>query len=85
MRLRLLGLLEFDADNIAVGGPASDDRCYRDRQRAGCCKDLTKDEADNVRCKPKSSGQSYKGSTIVNYDSRVIPDLKIPHITTLGS
>ena len=30
------------------------------------------------------SGQSYKGSTIVNYDSRVIPDLKIPHITTLG-
>ena len=31
------------------------------------------------------SGQSYKGSTIVNYDSRVVPDLKIPHITTLGS
>ena len=26
------------------------------------------------------SGQSYKGSTIVNYDSRVVPDLKIPHI-----
>ena len=22
-------------------------------------------------------GQSYKGSTVVNYDSRVIPDLKI--------
>ena len=28
-------------------------------------------------------GQSYKGSTIVNYDSRVVPDLKIPQITTL--
>ena len=30
-----------------------------------------------------SCGQSYKGSTIVNYDSRVVSDLKIPHITTL--
>ena len=29
------------------------------------------------------SGQSFKGLTIVNYNSRVIPDLKIPHITTL--
>ena len=25
--------------------------------------------------------QSYKGSTIATYDSRVVPDLKIPHIT----
>ena len=31
------------------------------------------------------SGQSYKASSIVIYDSRVIPDLKIPHITTLES
>ena len=31
----------------------------------------------------KSSGQSYKASMIVIYDSRVIPDLKIPHIMTL--
>ena len=30
-------------------------------------------------------GQSYKASTIVIYDSRVVPDLKIPHITTLES
>ena len=30
-------------------------------------------------------GQSYKASTIVNYDSRVVPDLKLPHITTLDS
>ena len=30
-----------------------------------------------------TSGQSYKASTIVIYDSRVVPDLKIPHITTL--
>ena len=29
------------------------------------------------------SGQSYKASTIVIYASRVVPDLKIPHITTL--
>ena len=29
------------------------------------------------------SGQSYKASTIVIYYSRVVPDLKIPHITTL--
>ena len=28
------------------------------------------------------SGQSYKASTIVYYDSRVVPDLKIPHIMT---
>ena len=30
-------------------------------------------------------GLSYKASTIVMYDSRVVPDLKIPHITTLES
>ena len=29
------------------------------------------------------SGQSYKHFTLVNYDSRVIPDWKIPQITTL--
>ena len=29
------------------------------------------------------SGQSYKHFTLVNYDSRVLPDWKIPHITTL--
>ena len=29
------------------------------------------------------SGQSYEASTIVIYNSRVVPDLKIPHITTL--
>ena len=34
---------------------------------------------------PLTSGQSYTDSTIVNYDSRVVPDLKIPHITTLES
>ena len=28
-------------------------------------------------------GLSYKASTIVNYDSRVVPDLKIPHIMTV--
>ena len=27
-------------------------------------------------------GQSYKASTIVIYDSRVVPDWKIPHIMT---
>ena len=32
-----------------------------------------------------TSGQSYKISTIKNYDSRVVSDLKIPHITTLES
>ena len=30
-------------------------------------------------------GQSYKAPTIVIYDSRVVPDLKLPHITTLES
>ena len=35
--------------------------------------------------KLKISGQSYKGFTIVNYNSRVVPDLKMPHITTLWS
>ena len=30
-------------------------------------------------------GQSYKGPMIANYDSRVVPDLKIPNITTLMS
>ena len=32
-----------------------------------------------------TSGQSYKHFTLVNYDSRVIPDWKIPHITILES
>ena len=31
------------------------------------------------------SGQSYEACTIVNYDSSVVPDFKIPHITTLES
>ena len=35
--------------------------------------------------KPLNSGQSYKASKIVIYDSKVVPDLKIPHITTLDS
>ena len=30
-----------------------------------------------------TSGQSDKGSTIINYDSRVAPNFKIPHIMTL--
>ena len=30
-------------------------------------------------------GQSYKASTIIMYDSSVVPDFKIPHITTLDS
>ena len=30
-----------------------------------------------------TSGQSYKHFTLVNYDSRGIPDLKIPHIMSL--
>ena len=33
----------------------------------------------------ETSGQSYKASTIVIYDSRVIPDWKITHIMTLES
>ena len=32
-----------------------------------------------------TSGQSYKHFMLVNYDSRVVPDLKIPHIMTLDS
>ena len=34
----------------------------------------------NVTC-----DQSYKQFTLVIYDSRVIPDLKVPHITTLDT
>ena len=33
----------------------------------------------------KPCGQSYKAPMIVIYDSRVVPDLKLPHITTLES
>ena len=36
-------------------------------------------------CLINFSGQSYKASTIVIYDSRGVPDLKIPHITTIES
>ena len=31
------------------------------------------------------SSQSNKNFTMVNYDSRVVPDLKLPNITTLES
>ena len=37
-------------------------------------------DAENHYC-----GQSYKASMIINYNSRVVPDLKIPRITTLES
>ena len=30
------------------------------------------------------SGQSYKQFTLENYNSRVVPDLKTPHIAILG-
>ena len=33
----------------------------------------------------EACGQSYKTSTIVIYDSRVVPDLKLPNISTLES
>ena len=33
----------------------------------------------------ETSGQFYKHFMLVNYDSRVVPDWKIPHITTLES
>ena len=31
----------------------------------------------------ENSGRSYTHFTVINYDSSVIPDLKIPHNTTL--
>ena len=31
----------------------------------------------------ETSGQFYKGFTMLNYDTRVISDFKIPHITNL--
>ena len=41
------------------------------------------DESSPVKL--ETSGQPYKASTIINYDSRVVPDLKIPHIMNLDS
>ena len=38
-----------------------------------------------TRCEDKICGQSYKHFMLVNYDSRVVPDWKIPQITTLES
>ena len=32
-----------------------------------------------------TSDQTYKHFMLVNYDSRVVPDMKIPHIMTLES
>ena len=57
--------------------------------------DLTKQEnillflcteaTESEPIKLETSGQSYKASMIVIYASRVVPDLKIPHITMLES
>ena len=41
--------------------------------------------ADDCIWTAELSGQSYKAPTVVIYDSRVVPDLKLPHITTLES
>ena len=42
-------------------------------------------KAENTLCHGTySCGQSYKGSPIINYDSKVLIDLKIPHIMTLA-
>ena len=38
---------------------------------------------ESNQAKLETSGQSYKASMIVIYDYGVLPDLKIPHITTL--
>ena len=55
--------------------------------------DLTKKEkiylfvcnegVESKSVKLETSGQSYKHFTLVNYDSTVVPDWKIPHIMTL--
>ena len=41
--------------------------------------------APSYRIATSTCGQSYKQFTLVNYNSRVVPDLKTHHITTLGS
>ena len=46
---------------------------------------IDQDQWLHFSCKIIFSGQSYKAPTIVIYESRVIPDLKLPHITTLES
>ena len=48
-------------------------------------KNLTGLENRREREKGNTSGQSYKASSIVIYNSRVVPDLKMTHITTLDS
>ena len=52
------------------------------------CRDSNQQPSDNETptiTTRYTSGQSYKHFTLINYDSRVVPDLKIPHITTLDS
>ena len=39
--------------------------------------------SDDIQCLDRICGRSYKHFTIGNYDSRVVTDWKIPHITTL--
>ena len=39
----------------------------------------------STNCGTTYCGQSYKHFTLVNYESRVVPDWKIPHIMTLES
>ena len=40
---------------------------------------------DLIELRCGQCGQSFKGSMIINYDSRVVPDWKTLHILTLGS
>ena len=71
-------LFETDDQSLSI---SSDIRLKRAKNYflgSGCgsiCRVITSD----------TCGQSYKTSTIVIYNSRVVPDLKIPHFTTLES
>ena len=75
----LLNLSTFHAGDRKRGWRTSGE--LKKPETRYCCS-LTVKEGTNEK---QSSGQSYKASTIVIYDSRVIRDWKIPHITTLES
>ena len=80
-----LSILQQNSCPIGIGiGCGSVGRAVNSTTR-GLRFESTHSNTEHVYAVEKNSGQSYKHFTIVNYDSRVVPDWKIPHITTLES
>ena len=80
---------EICSSNPAISNFIHYQLCYKDKNKAKKRQVMAHVFKNNYLLERQRyfliSGHSYKHLKLVNYDSRVVPDLKIPHITTLES